>query len=284
MKISVITPVYNQKDFIEQTILSVINQKYDNLEYIIVDGGSTDGTIEIIKKYQSEITHWISEPDNGMYDALNKGFKLSTGEIMAWINSDDMLLPGALENMCKLFSDLPNVNWIQGINSFIDVNGKITSQELPKKFSLMKFLNYDYMFIQQESTFWRRSLWEIAGNYIDSGLKMAGDFELWFRFFQFENLYTAPSAIGAWREREGQLSAMHMDLYIVEVNHIISDYKISVIEEIKVFVLRGLHKVLNFLKRNNFSFFLLKKKIDALENTSKFRIDFSNNDNKYYIF
>ncbi len=91
-KISIVTPTFNQGNFIEESILSVIEQQYPNLEYIIMDGGSTDNTIEIIKKYESQLTYWVSQKDNGMYDALNRGFKRATGEIMGWLNSDDLLI------------------------------------------------------------------------------------------------------------------------------------------------------------------------------------------------
>jgi len=130
-KISYVTPVFNQVEFIERTILSVINQDYPNFEYIIVDGGSTDGTLDIIKKYESSLCKWISEPDAGMYDALNKGFKLTSGEIMGWINGDDILFPGAFFNMRRLFHDLPEINWIQGLNIFIDLNGMFIDTQSP---------------------------------------------------------------------------------------------------------------------------------------------------------
>ncbi len=226
-KISYVTPVFNQVEFIEQTILSVINQDYPNYEYIIVDGGSTDGTLEIIRKYESKIFKWVSEPDTGMYDALNKGFNLSSGEIMGWINGDDILLPGAFFNMDRLFIDLPEVSWIQGLNSFIDLNGNVINTNSPKKFSLIKFLNGDFKWIQQESTFWKRSLWVQSGVKINDDLKLAGDFELWFRFFQFTKLYNVNIPIGAWRKREGQLSGTQMENYLSEVTEIMDSYIIE---------------------------------------------------------
>lgn len=245
-KISIITPVYNQVDYIEQTILSVVEQDYTNFEYIIVDGGSTDGTLDVIKTFDDKITIWISEPDFGMYDALSKGFRLSTGEIMCWINSDDILLKDALVNMARLFNDLPSVNWIQGVNSFIDLKGRIIDISIAKKFSLLKFIDSDYKWIQQESTFWRRCLWESAGGYIDDSLKYAGDFELWFRFFQHEKLYNANLSIGAWRKRENQLSNNHQNDYLSEVTKVLKEYKIKKEEKIKLRRIR----LLNFIIRS----------------------------------
>ena len=108
-KISIITPSYNQGIFIEETILSVLDQNYPNLEYIIMDGGSTDNTVDIIKKYEDRITYWISEKDNGQSDAINKGFHKSTGDILHWLNSDDVLVPRALNMLVEYLSNNPDI-------------------------------------------------------------------------------------------------------------------------------------------------------------------------------
>jgi glycosyltransferase involved in cell wall biosynthesis len=248
MKISIITPVFNQVDYIEQTILSVINQDYDNYEYIIIDGGSTDGTLDIIKSYASKITTWISEPDTGMYDALNKGFALSTGDIMAWINSDDLLLPNALINMNLLLTDLPEVEWVQGMNSAIDLDGHSIDYRYGDKFSLIKFLQKDYKYVQQECTFWRRSLYERAGNCLDTSLKLAGDFELWFRFSQFAKLYNCNLDIGAWRDRPGQLSRANLDKYFAEAEQVIDTYVFSDKEQKRLLKIKKWRRISNIIK------------------------------------
>ena len=111
-KISIITPSFNQAEFLEQTITSVFSQNYPNLEYIIIDGGSTDRSVEIIKKYADKLTYWVSEPDKGHGDALNKGFNHSTGEIMAWINSDDFYFPWTFSIVSEIFKDLPQIYWL----------------------------------------------------------------------------------------------------------------------------------------------------------------------------
>ncbi|WP_339687025.1 glycosyltransferase family 2 protein [uncultured Nonlabens sp.] len=248
MKISIITPVFNQVDFIEHTILSVINQGYSDLEYIIIDGGSTDGTLEIIKKYETQITKWISEPDAGMYDALNKGFQMASGDIMAWINSDDLLLPNALINMNLLLTDLPEVEWVQGMNSAIDLEGRSIDYRYGDKFSLIKFLQKDYKYVQQECTFWRRSLYERAGNRLDTSLKLAGDFELWFRFSQFAKLYNCNLDIGTWRDRPGQLSRANFDKYFAEAERVIDTYVLSDKEQKRLLKIKKWRRISNIIK------------------------------------
>lgn len=113
-RISIVTPSYNQAEFLERTIFSVLNQNYPKLEYIIIDGGSTDGSVEIIKKYDKYLTFWVSEKDNGQADAIRKGFARATGEILAWINSDDTYLPGTFLKVAKAFIKNPKVDLIFG--------------------------------------------------------------------------------------------------------------------------------------------------------------------------
>src|SRR5262245_563720 len=117
--ITIVTPTYNSAPYLEATIQSLLAQHYPALEYIIIDGGSTDGNLDIIERYQSHLAYHVSEPDNGMYDALDKGFRQSTGDIMAWLNSDDMLPTWALHTVADVFSALPQVDWITSIRPLI---------------------------------------------------------------------------------------------------------------------------------------------------------------------
>ena len=116
-RIALVTPVFNSVRYIEQTIQSVLSQSYPNLEYIIIDGGSTDGTLDIIRKYERHLAWWVSEPDRGMYDALNKGFARSSGEVMGWISATYMLHQGSLKVAGSVFRDLPQVEWITGLST-----------------------------------------------------------------------------------------------------------------------------------------------------------------------
>ena len=123
-KISVVTPSYNQARFLEACIESVLGQNYPNLEYIVMDGGSTDGSIEIIKKYEKHITYWKSERDAGQFDAINQGLNKSTGEIMTWINSDDLLHPWAFELVSWVFLTRPEVLWLTGRPNGVNASGQ----------------------------------------------------------------------------------------------------------------------------------------------------------------
>ena len=183
-KISVITPSYNQGNFIEQTIKSVLNQNYPNLEYIIVDGGSTDGTLEILRKYDTKII-WKSEKDKGLADAINKGLRLATGEIVAYINSDDIYATGALEKIGRFFQENPQTMWACGKCKIIREDGEEIFRSITwfknfwlKKYSYNKLLVIN--FISQPAVFWRRKLIEDI-KFFNCNLNFAMDYEYWVR-------------------------------------------------------------------------------------------------------
>lgn len=223
-KVSIVTPVYNQAQYLEKTIYSLLQQNYPNLEYIIVDGGSTDGTLEIIKKYEDKLAYWISEKDNGMYEAIQKGFEKSTGEIMAWLNADDIYIQNSLYVISEIFTSFDQVNWLTGSNTFIDESDRIIRIGNSRNLNRYDFLSNDYKWIQQESTVWRRSLWEKAGALVNTELRLAGDFELWLRFLRYEKLYVIDAPIGAFRVRSSnQLSLIEKDNYEKEAFDILKD-------------------------------------------------------------
>ena len=178
-KISIITPTYNQGRFLEETILSVLNQDYPNLEYIIIDGGSTDNSVEIIKKYKSRLTSWVSESDKGQTHAINKGLKRSTGEILNWLNSDDLLSAGTLEIIGKAFTIDPEADFYFGDFSMIDEKGRLI---IHRKSPLFRFrtLFYGRQLSSQPAVFFRRSVLERIG-YLDETLDFCMDQEFWVR-------------------------------------------------------------------------------------------------------
>jgi glycosyltransferase involved in cell wall biosynthesis len=220
-KISIVTPSFNMVNYIEDTILSVISQGYPNLEYIIIDGGSKDGTVDIIKKYDKWITYWISEPDKGMYDAIQKGFERSSGEIMAYINSDDKYHYNAFFTAATIFSSMEDVDWVLGRASFYNEEGSIVDVKDMRKWSKLNYYLGDFKWIQQESIFWRRNLWIKAGSRINTRLKLAGDYELWLRFFRFARLHTVETVFGGFRFRsKDQLSLERLDSYLFEIDEV----------------------------------------------------------------
>lgn len=185
MKISVITPSYNQAQYIERTMKSVLSQDYTDIEYIVMDGGSTDGTVDVIKKYSDQISYWRSEKDSGQSEAINKGLKKATGEVVAFINSDDTYEPGALSAVAKFFQDNPEARWAYGMCRIVSSEDKeirkaITwyKNQLLKKYSYAKLLSEN--FISQPATFWRRGLHEEFG-FFDEKDHWCMDYEFWLR-------------------------------------------------------------------------------------------------------
>lgn len=226
--ITVVTACYNMVDYLERTILSVLNQSYPKLEYIIVDGGSTDGSVDIIRKYADRLHWWVSEPDEGMYFAIQKGFEHSTGDIMAWLNADDVYHPGALHIVGRVFVDNPDVEWIQGMPTNINKLGHIIGVENVKKWSKFNYFRGQYKFIQQESTFWRRSLWKRSGERLDTSMTLAADFELWLRFFSFAELHTVHTVLGCFRFRDNeQLSSKHYQEYLQQCDSKVSEHRLN---------------------------------------------------------
>lgn len=191
-----------------------------------MDGGSTDNSLAIIKKYEGDIVYWESETDKGMYDAINKGFSRSSGDIMCWINSDDVLWEGSLFYVAEAFKCKRKIQWLQGYPSVINENGKLVYQRDPVyskyHFYLLRYIK-NFTFIQQESTFWSRSLWEKAGSALSLDLSLAADFELWMRFFEIEKLYCTKQQLGAFRIREGQKSG-DKETYLKQAKLVVDNY------------------------------------------------------------
>jgi glycosyltransferase involved in cell wall biosynthesis len=214
-RISVVTPSFQHAAFIESTIQSVLSQGYPNLEYIVVDGGSADGTADILARYDDRLTHWCSEPDGGQYDAINKGFARATGDVFMWLNSDDMLLPRALFVIGEAFATLPEVEWMSTLKpGEWDANGNFIGVITAPGFSRQAFLDGYYlpgtrrcgMFIQQESTAFRRELWIRAGAKVPAS-RLAGDFALWCELYKHSDLFGIDYPIAGFRRLAGQRSA-----------------------------------------------------------------------------
>ncbi len=224
MKVTVVMPVYNGEEYIEYAIKSVINQSYKNIQFILVDGGSTDSTMDIVNKYSEFFEIVISEKDNGMYDAINKGFSHSDGDLMLWLNSDDYLFENAIETAVMVMKKHPSIKWMKGRNAYLDQNNTIRKIACFKSYykSLLKLGFYrtnGLGSIMQETTFWHRELYEKAGGYVNTEYKVASDYELWVRFSQFETLYSVNTLFGAFRQHTAQLSG-DIKAYETECNEI----------------------------------------------------------------
>lgn len=178
-KISIVTPSYNQGKFLEETILSVITQNYPNLEYILIDGGSSDNSLDIIKKHEHSISYWISEKDKGQSEAINKGLQKATGDIVAWLNSDDLYTPNTLFNISKIFQENPDIDLIYGnVENFHSEKGSFVTNV--SEFKPSDFLSR--VSIHQPSVFWKRKVHHEIG-YLDESLYYTMDYDLWARMF-----------------------------------------------------------------------------------------------------
>ena len=222
MLFSIITVCFNSAKTIRQTFDSVLSQSCKDYEYFVVDGASTDATVDVIKEYEPKFEgrmHWISEPDNGIYDAVRKGFSMANGDILAWIGSDDVYMPNAFANVLKIFQDYPQIQWLTGEKLHLTENGSFCNAEFGRNFRYRDFCLKKAFWVQQESTFWRRELWEKCadafGNY-----RYAGDYALWMAFVKHTPLYTVPILLAAFRLRAGQTSQAHMKEYMAEVDEI----------------------------------------------------------------
>ncbi len=205
MLFSIVTPSFNQAGYLKCTLESVLTQEA-NLEYIVMDGGSTDGSRDIISSYDDRLAYWQSEKDGGQYEAINRGFARSTGEIMGWLNSSDLYLPWTLSTVELIFRSFPDIQWITSTMK-TGIRGDGTYEDiyhLPG-FSARRFYkglhggpgNSDYL--QQETCFWRRSLWEKIGGKIDLRHSFAGDYWLWSRFFREANVAGVEAPLAAFR-------------------------------------------------------------------------------------
>ncbi|HEX2866163.1 MAG TPA: glycosyltransferase [Ignavibacteriales bacterium] len=271
-KITVVTPSFNQGEFLEETIQSILSQNYPNLEYIIMDGGSTDNSVDIIKKYEKHLHYWQSKPDGGQYNAINAGFAMSSGEILCWLNSDDKLHPGSFELAARIFCAFDHINWISGRHTCWDDEGKLNFV-IPEIPDISRKTYYDWalrkgIFIQQESTFWRRSLWEKAGGSLNLSYKLAADFDLWNRFFHLDDLYLVDALLGGFRVHRGQKTSQFMRQYVEEVSQIISGQgditsKAELIksDSCRIVTQKMLSEVnINVISEGNFSYFTYSKK------------------------
>jgi len=188
--VSIVTPSYNQVHYLESTIDSVLGQDYPNLEYIIVDGGSTDGSVDIIRRYADRLAWWVSEKDRGQTDAINKGFAKAKGDVLAWLNSDDTYEPHAVTEAVAFLRSRPEVGLVYGEANLIDESGGVIGR-FPAAQTDYKRLRRGYVHIPQQAAFWRADLWKKVGP-LDPSFYFAMDYDLWVRLAHISRLEYLP--------------------------------------------------------------------------------------------
>jgi glycosyltransferase involved in cell wall biosynthesis len=191
--VSILTPSYNQARFLEQTIQSVLSQDYPHMEYLIVDGGSTDGSLEIIQRYADRLAWWVSEPDQGQTDAINKGFAHARGEIYAWLNSDDTYLPGAISAAVSSLQSHPQAALVYAGANLVDEAGHIIGH-FPARQTNLNMLLRGSVHIPQQAAFFRAKAWQLAAP-LDPSFHFAMDYDLWVRLAKMAPLVYTP---GLW--------------------------------------------------------------------------------------
>lgn len=179
MLVSIVTPSYNQARYLEETMRSVLEQDYPHIEYIVVDGGSTDGSREIIEKYADRLAWWVSEKDRGQTDAINKGFARARGDVLAWLNSDDTYQPGAVREAVEFLQRNPQVGLVYGDANYIDEHGRVIGR-FPAAQTDYRRLRQGYVHIPQQAAFFRADLWRRVGP-LDDSFYFAMDYDLWVR-------------------------------------------------------------------------------------------------------
>jgi glycosyltransferase involved in cell wall biosynthesis len=195
--VSIVTPSFNQAPYIEATIQSVLSQDYPHIQYLIVDGGSTDGTVEIIKKHAGRVAWWVSEPDKGQTDAINKGFGQAQGQILAWLNSDDTYEPGAVSAAVKYLLKYPHVGMVYGDCNFINEEGRVIGK-FGSAQTDYRLLRQGYVHIPQQTMFFRAEWWKRVGP-LDPSFYFAMDYDLWTRLASRTELKYVPQTWANFR-------------------------------------------------------------------------------------
>ena len=214
-RITVITPSYNQAEFLERTIVSILNQGYPNLEYIVIDGGSTDGSVDVIKRYANQLAYWVSEPDRGQSHAINKGLQRATGDWVCWQNSDDIFYPLALTRMSHSVQQAPTLDLVIGDINLIDENDGLIRPQCYVK-PTYGALVAEGMVLTNQAAFWRRSLHEEIG-FLDENLHYGFDYEWFLRLLKHTNRsHHIPKKLGALRYHDQTKTSLNQALFSSE--------------------------------------------------------------------
>lgn len=252
IQVSIITPTYNSEKYLEETILSVVNQTYNNIQYIIIDGGSTDNTLNIIEKYKDKIDIFISERDNGMYDAINKGLKMATGQLVAYINSDDLYNDeNVLSNIVDFFEENKDIDWAYSDFYSINEKNEIISKHKVPKVNYKEFIASDWSYIPQPTSIWRRKIID-EGVRFDCKYRMASDYKFFLTLVRDYNVKKTTFNIAKFRIHEESLSSKQRDLNNKEMRAIKSEVgykKKNDIFKYTFYIKYKIKNIKNYLKR-----------------------------------
>jgi glycosyltransferase involved in cell wall biosynthesis len=209
-RLSIVTPSYDQAEYLEETVLSVVNQEYPDVEYIIMDGGSTDGSVDIIRKYQDRLAYWVSEHDDGQADAIYRGFERSTGEVLAWINSDDYYFPGALAAAGAFFRDNPQTELLIGNSMVVDEQGRIlyARRSFPVTFNRLLYWHWGF---SQPATFWRRQPFFESGGF-DTTMRFCFDYDMYLRLLERRPASRIDRCLAAFRLHGASKTSLMSDV------------------------------------------------------------------------
>ena len=224
-RISIVTPSFNQAAFLERTILSVLEQGYSNLEYIIIDGGSTDGSVDIIKKYQERLAYWISEPDRGQAHAINKGLRMATGEWVGWQNSDDIFYPGVFESLAREAAKAPHADLIIGNMNLIDKEDQVL-RDIKYVRPTYRSLLAEGMVLTNQAAFWRRRVHGEIG-YVDETLDCGFDYEWFLRLLAGRGAAHVNATWGGLRLHEDTKTSNRQVVFDMEFREIVRGREVS---------------------------------------------------------